>query len=74
MGTYKKALLALLVFLLLLWIPPTRHIIFWVLPVGSGIDDLIFGIVCIVLFILAFVKGWVQLPNFFRSIGENHDK
>lgn len=74
MSTHKKVLFALSVLLLLLWIPPTRYVIFWLLPVGSGIDDLIFVIICIAVFILAFVKGWVQLPKFFRNMEDNSDK
>ena len=34
--------LALLTIALLFWIPPARMAILWLLPLGSGIDDLIF--------------------------------
>lgn len=34
--------LVLLAVALLFWMPPTRMAILWLLPLGSGIDDLIF--------------------------------
>lgn len=68
---WKKVLLALTIVLALLWIPPTRYMIFWLLPIGSGIDDLIFIIVAIVIFIIAFVRGWIQIPKFFKTIGDD---
>lgn len=74
MTKFKRVTGLLIVVLVLLWMPPTRYAIFWLLPVGSGIDDLIFVVVCVAVFILAFVKGWVQLPEFFRSIGDNREE
>jgi len=34
--------LTLLTVALLFWIPPVRMAILWLLPLGSGIDDLVF--------------------------------
>lgn len=73
MTGWKKVVVPLIIMLILLWIPPTRYAIFWLLPVGSGIDDLIFIVIGVAVFILAFVRGWVQLPKIFRSIGENYE-
>jgi hypothetical protein len=74
MPSWKKVTGSLVVILILLWIPLTRYAIFWLLPVGSGIDDLIFVGICIVVFILAFTRGWVQLPKFFKSMGEDYEE
>lgn len=68
---WKKALAILSVILILLWIPFTRYIIFWLLPVGSGIDDLIFCAVAIAVFVIAFVRGWIKIPAFFKTIGDD---
>lgn len=68
---WKTTLAVLSVILILLWIPFTRYVIFWLLPVGSGIDDLIFCAVAIAVFVIAFVRGWIKIPEFFKTIGDD---
>lgn len=41
--------------------PLTRQIILFILPLGSGIDDLIFVVVGIIALIAWFVFGWTGL-------------
>jgi len=38
----KKALVALVVLLILFWNPRTRAVLLFLLPLGSGVDDLVF--------------------------------
>lgn len=48
--------LVLLAVALLYWMPPTRMAILWLLPLGSGIDDLIFVFTLTIGGILLFVR------------------
>ncbi len=75
MTKWKKFFLVLIIILLSLWFPVTRYIIFWLLPVGSGIDDLVFIIVLVATLFVAFVKGWISLPNFMKGLdrSQNND-
>ncbi len=68
MTKQRKVFLILTITVILLWIPFTRYAIFWLLPVGSGIDDLIFVIVLIATLFVAFVKGWISLPSFIKGL------
>lgn len=51
----------------LFWNPVTRRAILWVLPLGSGIDDLIVILCVVVAIIIAFVRGWIAIPSLFRE-------
>lgn len=54
LSNWAKTMIVLGLLLLLMLFPPTRAVLLFVLPLGSGIDDLIF-------FILLFVFGAVAL-------------
>lgn len=52
--------LVLLTVAILFWIPPIRMAILWLLPLGSGIDDLIFIVTLTfggILLIVRFIAG-----------------
>jgi hypothetical protein len=56
----KKALVVLAVLLLLFWNPRTRAFLLFLLPLGSGVDDLVFLVLLAVVGVLAlviYVKG-----------------
>lgn len=57
-SNWAKTMIVLGVLLLLMLFPPTRSILFLILPLGSGIDDLIF-------FVLLFVFGIVALLKLY---------
>lgn len=61
-----KTALVLAVVAFLFWNPITRRIIILILPLGSGIDDLIVIVALVLILILAFVRGWIALPSWFR--------
>jgi hypothetical protein len=49
---------------LLMAFPVTRRIIWWLLPAGSGNDDIIQGAALAVIVILIFVEIWTKrYPN-----------
>lgn len=56
--TRFRVFLISLIILILMAIPTTRYIIWWILPLGSGADDIIVGICLIVLFVALFVEIW----------------
>ena len=56
----------LLVCAWLLWNPFTRQIVIVVLPLGSGVDDLIVVVLVILAAVIAFVQGWVNIPSLFK--------
>lgn len=61
-----KWVLGLAVVAFLFWNPATRAIILWILPLGSGIDDLIVIASLILILVLAFVRGWISLPQWLK--------
>lgn len=56
----KKALVILAVLLVLFWNPRTRAILLFLLPLGSGVDDLVF-------LVLVAVVGVLALTVFIRE-------
>jgi hypothetical protein len=52
--------LGLLATTALLFFPITRRIIVFILPLGSGIDDLLFMIVFAITLVVAFATGWIS--------------
>ena len=61
-----KAILGLAVLAFLFRNPAARRIVLWILPLGRGIDDLIVIVALILIVVLAFVRGWIALPRWFR--------
>jgi hypothetical protein len=61
-----KLVLGLAIVAFLFWNPTTRAFVLWVLPLGSGIDDLIVIASLILIVVLAFVRGWVSLPQWLK--------
>ena len=53
--------------ILLIRVPLTRSIIFWILPLGSGIDDLIFFILLFFAVVLLLVRI-VPVKNIFHKV------
>ena len=70
MTTLTKSILIIGILAFLLWHPVTRRIIIIILPLGRGIDDLIFWILLIILGFLAFVKGWISIPKIKHFINQ----
>ena len=71
MTTLTKILIFVGVLAFLLWHPVTRRVIVFILPLGKGVDDLIFWALLIVFVLIAFIKGWVNIPKikkFFNKL------
>lgn len=59
----RVGIISLLVFVAMA-IPRVRFIIWWLLPLGSGWDDLIGGAALVILAVLVFVELWTKgYPN-----------
>lgn len=56
LSNWAKTIIVLLVLLLLMLFPPTRTVLIYMLPLGSGIDDLIFFILLFVLVVVSLIK------------------
>lgn len=56
LSNWAKTMIVLAVLLLLMLFPPTRAILLFILPLGSGIDDLIFFILLFVFIVVALIK------------------
>ena len=56
MSNWSKVMLVVLALIILFFIPFTRSVILFILPLGSGIDDLIFFALLFVAFILLLMK------------------
>lgn len=50
----------------LMRIPVTRGIILWLLPLGYKADDIIVGVLLIILAVFLFVKGWISIPKIIK--------
>ena len=56
MSNWSKVMLVVLTLIILFFIPFTRSVILFILPLGSGVDDLIFFALLFVAFILLLMK------------------
>lgn len=56
LSNWAKTMIVLAVLLLLMIFPPTRAILVFILPLGSGIDDLIFFILLFLFGVVAMIK------------------
>ena len=56
MSNWSKVMLVVLTLIILFFIPFTRSIILFILPLGSGVDDLIFFALLFVAFFLLLMK------------------
>lgn len=77
MTTLSKIIIVLSILLFLIWHPFTRKVIFIILPLGKGWDDLLFWIVLVILIFISFVKGWVKLPKikkYFEKLQEEENE
>lgn len=70
MSPALKTAVALLVVGLLFAHPLSRRVIIVILPLGSGIDDLIAIVALGLAALLAFVQGWVSVPNIKKKIDD----
>lgn len=56
MSNWAKTMIVLAALLLLMLFPPTRAVLLFILPLGSGIDDLIFFILLFAFTTVALLK------------------
>lgn len=62
--TPLRVILFFTVILLATLHPQLRFVIWWILPLGSGYDDIIGGLALIVIGITLFIQLWTQvLPS-----------
>lgn len=64
-GRLLKVAVGALVFVILLWHPTTRQIIVFILPLGSGYDDLLGLIGLLVGGVFLFGWIWTGIPAWF---------
>jgi hypothetical protein len=64
-GRLLKVAIGVLVFVLLLWHPTSRQIIIFILPLGSGYDDLLGLVGLIIGGIFLFSWIWTGIPLWF---------
>jgi hypothetical protein len=64
-GRLLKVAVGALVFVILLWHPATRQIVVFILPLGSGYDDLLglIGLVVGAIFLFSWI--WTGIPWWF---------
>jgi hypothetical protein len=64
-GRLLKVAVGALVFVILLWHPVTRQIVVFILPLGSGYDDLLglIGLVVGAIFLFSWI--WTGIPLWF---------
>lgn len=67
-SNWWKALIAVLVLMWLFIFPPTRQMILFILPLGSGIDDLIFFVLLFVALILVLLKI-INIKEILQKVG-----
>lgn len=65
-NNWTKVVIILLSLILLMLIPFTRAALLFILPLGSGIDDLIFFILLFLLAIILLMK--ILMPGFLQKI------
>lgn len=66
MSNWSKVMLVVLALIILFFIPITRSIILFILPLGSGLDDLVFFALLFVAAILLLMKILPD-PNWLRK-------
>ncbi len=64
-GRLLKVAIGALVFVFLLWHPTSRQIIIFILPLGSGYDDLLGLIGLIIGGVFLFSWIWTGIPLWF---------
>lgn len=73
MSNWKKTVVVLLLLVFLMLFPPTRQFLLFVLPLGSGIDDLIFFVLLFVLLCVVLIRFadvdtvFTKLKNWFSK-------
>lgn len=65
-NNWTKIVIILLSLILLMLIPFTRAAVLFILPLGSGIDDLIFFILLFLLAVILLMK--ILMPGFLQKI------
>ncbi len=69
LSNWAKAMIVLCVLLVLMINPLTRKVIFLILPLGSGIDDLVFLVVLFAAVVVALMR-FLPVRNPIRKIAE----
>ena len=54
---WKAAMLSTVILILLFWFPFSRRVILFLLPLGSGIDDLVFFVLLIAAAVLIMIRA-----------------
>ncbi len=62
---WKLALVLVLV-VVLFRVPATLRVIVYLLPLGSGFDDLIEIVALVALVVVLFVKSWISVPTWLK--------
>ena len=65
-NNWTKVVVILLSLILLMLVPFTRAALLFILPLGSGIDDLIFFILLFLLAVILLMK--ILMPGFLQKI------
>lgn len=53
---------------LALLVPPSRALILWLLPLGSGVDDLIITALFVLVLLFLFVRYWSTVPKWWQQV------
>ncbi len=69
---WLKVVFGLLFMAFLWWHPASRQILWFILPLGSGMDDLIFLLLSGAAAAIAFVNGWVSIPKVLKWLFQNN--
>lgn len=54
---WKAAMLSTVILILLFWFPFSRRVLLFLLPLGSGIDDLVFFVLLIAAAVLIMIRA-----------------
>lgn len=65
---FWKAIGVMILIALALVIPPSRVLILWLLPLGSGVDDLIVTALLVLVLLFLFVRYWSTLPKWWQRV------
>ena len=58
-----------LIAIFLFWFPLSRSAILWILPLGSGVDDLIFLVLLFIAFVLLLIRV-MPVKNKIKKLAE----
>lgn len=56
LSNWAKTMIITFCAILVMAIPITRHVILWILPLGSGMDDLVFFVLLFLFAVIALIR------------------